>query len=164
MSIWRRWVQETLAESRIKGTYAIIVDKSMRKTYLVHAGKLMHAYNCELGYNSAHNKLFAGDGATPEGKYQVSAVKSHGSKYYKALLINYPNQMDKKRFEENKRKGIISPNAHIGGFIEIHGEGGKNKDWTDGCVALTNSEMDHIMQYATVGTPVTIIRRSDLWP
>jgi hypothetical protein len=164
ISLWRRWVQETVAESRKKGTYAVIVDKSAHKTYLAQSGKLVHTYDCELGYNSARHKLFAGDGATPEGKYQVIAVKSRGSKYYKALLLNYPNQLDRKRFEENKRKGIISSHAQIGGFIEIHGEGGKNKDWTEGCVALTNSEMDHLMQHVTVGTPVTIVRRSDLWP
>lgn len=164
MSAWRRWVQETLAESRTNGTYAVIVDKSKHKTYLVRAGDMVHVYNCELGYNSVHQKLFSGDGATPEGKYQISAVKSRGSKYYKALLISYPNQMDKNRFQENKRKGIISPRARIGGLIEIHGEGGRNTDWTEGCVALTDRDMDHIMQYVAVGTPVTIVRRSDLWP
>jgi len=164
INVWRRWVQETLTESRTKGTYVVIVDKSAHKTYLIRAGNLVHTYDCEVGYNSVHQKLFAGDGATPEGKYQISAVKPHGSKYYKALLINYPNALDKKRFQENKKRGIISLRARIGGLIEIHGEGGRNEDWTDGCIALTNSEMDHIMQYVTVGTPVTIVRRSDLWP
>lgn len=163
INVWCRWVQETLADSRINGTYAVIIDKAAHKTYLVRAGELVHTYNCELGYNSVHQKLFAGDGATPEGKYQISVVK-RGSKFYKALLINYPNQMDRNRFSENKRKGIINPHARIGGLIEIHGGGGRNEDWTDGCVALTNKEMDHIMQSVTVGTPVTIVRRSDKWP
>jgi hypothetical protein len=164
VSLWRHWVQETVAESRQKRTYAVIIDKSAHKTYLLQSGKLLHSYDCELGYNSARHKLFAGDGATPEGKYQVVAMKSRGSKYYKALLLDYPNQLDRKRFEENKKKGIISSHARIGGLIEIHGEGGKNKDWTEGCVALTNGEMDHLMQHVTLGTPVTIVRRSDLWP
>jgi hypothetical protein len=163
INVWRRWVQETLTGSRINGSYAVIVDKAAHKTYLVRAGELVHTYNCELGYNSAHQKLFSGDGATPEGKYQISVVK-RASKYYKALLISYPNALDRQRFGENKRKGIISPHARIGGLIEIHGGGGRNEDWTDGCVALTDKEMDHIMQYVTVGTPVTIVRRSDVWP
>jgi hypothetical protein len=161
---WRKWVEETLAESRSRGTYALIVDKSAHKTHLVRGGKLTHSYQCELGYNSAHNKLFSGDGATPEGKYKVTSVKARGSKYYKALLINYPNDFDKRRFRENKTKGIISAHARIGGLIEIHGEGGKGEDWTEGCVALTNGDMDHLMRYVTVGTPVTIVRRSDRWP
>jgi len=161
---WRSWVQQTLAESRKQGTYAVIIDKSAHKTYLVGSGKLVHTYYCELGYNSAHSKLFAGDGATPEGKYKVTSVKARGSKYYKALLINYPNDPDKRRFRENKRKGIISAHARIGGLIEIHGDGGRGEDWTEGCVALTNGDMDHLMRYVTMGTPVTIVRRSDRWP
>jgi len=161
--VWRRWVQETLNDSKANGSYAIIVDKAAHKTYLIRAGELVHTYKSELGYNSLHQKLFSGDGATPEGKYKISKVK-RTSKFYRALLIDYPNQTDRNRFSENKRKGIISPYAHIGGLIEIHGNGGQNRDWTDGCVALTDKEMDHIMQYVTVGTPVTIVRRSDRWP
>jgi hypothetical protein len=164
LDLWRSWVQETLAESQKKGAYAVIVDKSAHKTYLVRTGKLMHTYDCDLGYNSAHNKFFSGDGATPEGKYKVVSVKSRGSKYYKALLLDYPNQSDKRRFQQNKEKGIISPYAHIGGLIEIHGDGGKGQDWTEGCVALSNADMDHLMRHVSKGTPVTIVRRSDRWP
>lgn len=109
-------------------------------------------------------KLFAGDAATPEGKYKVVRARHTGSSFYKALSLDYPNEHDRKRFEENKRRGIISHKARIGGNIEIHGEGGKNRDWTEGCVALTNADMDHIMKYVSVGTPVTIVRKSDQWP
>jgi len=164
IKVWRRWVNETLEDSRRNGTTGIIVDKSAHKLYLIKAGKLIHTYDCELGYNSAKQKYFAGDGATPEGKYYVTKDRHNGSKFYKALLINYPNETDKKRFAENKRKGFISRWAHIGALIEIHGDGGRKDDWTDGCVALTNGEMDHLMQYVSVGTPVTIVRRSEAWP
>jgi murein L,D-transpeptidase YafK len=163
--IWRRWVKETLDDSKNSGGYAVIVDKSKHKTYLIQAGKVIHTYDCDLGYNSAHQKMFSGDGATPEGKYIVSEVKTNGrSKYYKALLINYPNATDKKRFQENKSRGIISGRARIGGLIEIHGEGGRGRDWTEGCIALTNKEMDHITKYIGIGTPITIVRRSNNWP
>jgi hypothetical protein len=161
--VWRRWVEETLSDSKANGTYAVIVDKAAHKTYLIRGGELVHTYKSELGYNSLHQKLFSGDGATPEGKYKISKVK-RASKFYRAMLIDYPNQTDRNRFSENKRKGIISPYARIGGLIEIHGGGGQNRDWTDGCVALTDKEIDHIIQYVTVGTPVTIVRRSDRWP
>jgi uncharacterized protein YecT (DUF1311 family) len=165
LKIWQRWVQETIAESKSSGTYAIIVDKSRHKLYLVQGGKVVQTYDCELGYNSAHQKLYSGDGATPEGKYHITAVKTNGrSKYYKALLLSYPNETDYKRFNDAKIRGVILPRARIGGLIEIHGDGGKNRDWTEGCVALTNKDMDRIMQYVTVGTPVTIVRRSDRWP
>jgi len=164
IKVWRRWVQETLEESRTKGIYALIIDKVAHKLFLVQSGRLVRTYECELGYNSARQKFFAGDGSTPEGQYYVTEAKHHGSRFYKALLINYPNATDRKRFAENKSKGMISARARIGGLIEIHGDGGRNQDWTDGCVALTNKEMDQLMQHAAVGMPVTIVRRSDIWP
>ncbi len=164
ITTWRSWVQQTLQNSRAGGGYAVIVDKAAHKLYLVKAGRVDHTYNCELGYNSAHQKLFSGDGATPEGMYRVSVAKQHGSRYYKALLINYPNDMDRKRFFDNKDNGTISERARIGSLIEIHGNGGQGKDWTEGCVALVDREIDHLMQYVGVGTPVTIVRKSDRWP
>lgn len=164
LPMWRNWVNETLVQSRESGSYAIIVDKTERKTYLVKAGRLVHTYSCDLGYNSGGQKMRSGDGATPEGRYHITAYRPRGSKYYKALNINYPNETDRQRFAENKRRGIIPKRASIGGLIELHGHGGQNKDWTDGCVALTNREMDHIMQFVRVGTPVTIVRKSDQWP
>jgi hypothetical protein len=163
IGVWRRWVKETLDQSRAGGTYALIIDKSAHKAHLVKGGELVRSYNCELGYNSARQKLFAGDGATPEGTYYVTKVKV-GSKFHHALLINFPNQMDLRRLRDNKDKGIISHWARAGALIEIHGQGGKNRDWTDGCVALSDRDIDHLMQFASVGMPVTIIRRSDLWP
>jgi murein L,D-transpeptidase YafK len=165
IGVWRRWVQEALDDSRARGAYAVIIDKSAHKTYLIKDGALVRSYECELGYNSARQKLFAGDGATPEGQYHVTRIKSNGnSKYHKALLINYPNAVDLRRFKENKGRGIISSHARIGALIEIHGEGGKNKDWTEGCVALTNGSIDHLLQFVAEGTPVTIVRKSDQWP
>lgn len=160
---WRSWVNETLAASRKTKDYAIIVDKTKHKTYLVHAGRLVHTFGCELGHTPQIQKSFAGDGATPEGRYRVTQVKNY-SKYYRALLIDYPNNEDERRFRENKSRGLISRGLHIGGFIEIHGSGGRGSDWTNGCVALVDDDMDKLMKFAKKGTPVTIVRKSDLWP
>jgi len=165
IKVWRNYVQETVKHSRDSETSAIIVDKAKHKLYLIKDGNLIRTFDCDLGYNSAREKFFAGDGSTPEGQYHVTKVKTNGSsKYYKAFLINYPNERDKARFAENKAKGIISRYARIGALIEIHGSGGRDEDWTDGCIALTNKEMDYLMKFVTVGTPVTIVRRSDQWP
>ncbi|MBM3325840.1 MAG: hypothetical protein FJY65_02495 [Calditrichaeota bacterium] len=158
---WRAWVEETVRWSEIENDYAIIVDKSAHKTYLIKGGAVFKTFASDLGYNSASQKYFAGDGATPEGKYHITKVKSGNSKFYKALLINFPNDDDKQRFAENKRRGIISHWARIGGLIEIHGDGGHGKDWTDGCVALSNENMDALMKYVGVGTLVTLVRRYD---
>ena len=110
IEVWRRWVRETLAESSQRGVHGIIVDKSAHKTYLVKAGKLIKTYYCELGYNSSHNKMFSGDGATPEGKYRITVVKPRGSKYYKALLIDYPNPSDRRPVQgkQEKRNHLLS--------------------------------------------------------
>jgi L,D-peptidoglycan transpeptidase YkuD (ErfK/YbiS/YcfS/YnhG family) len=161
---WRRWVRETVAESQASGGHAVLVNKTAHKLYLLREGKIIHTYPCELGYNSARQKLFAGDGATPEGKYHVTSARSNGSRYYKALMLDYPNATDRRRFEENKRRGIISKRSGIGKNIEIHGAGGRNDDWTEGCVALTNEDITHLMKFVSAGTPVTIVRRSDQWP
>lgn len=160
---WRTWVQETKDHSRESGKTAIIVDKSGHRLFVISQGKVARSYPCELGFNSAMQKRIAGDGATPEGKYRVTEVKHH-SKYYKALLIDYPNDSDRERFRRNKQEGNISGDARIGGLIEIHGGGGLEKDWTDGCVAVTDRQMDEIMKNAFRGMWVTIVRRSGLQP
>jgi len=161
---WESWIKNTIDETMKNKSYAIIVNKSIHKAYLIHKGKLVKVYNCDLGFNPARQKLFAGDGATPEGQYRVLQKRENGSKYYKALLLNYPTQADRKRFSDNKKKGYISASARIGKNIEIHGEGGKNSDWTDGCIALQNEDMDHLMRFIATGMPVTIVRTSEHWP
>jgi len=160
---WREWVKQTVDNSRLGGSTAIIVVKSTHKLYLLKAGQKIMVFNCELGYNSAQQKYFAGDGATPEGTYKITQV-NNGSKFYKALMLNYPNENDKRRFFANKTKGIISGHARIGALIEIHGHAGQNKDWTNGCVALADEDMDILIKHAGVGTPVAIVRVSDQWP
>lgn len=162
--VWRSWVEETLSLSRKQNNYAIIVDKSAHRLYLVKAGKLVATYPCELGRNPGRQKKYAGDGATPEGKYQITKIKTRGSKYYKALVIDYPNSHDIIRFREDKRRGTLPSWARPGGNIEIHGMGGRGKDWTEGCIALKNQDIDQLITMVRVGTPVTVVRKSDRWP
>jgi L,D-peptidoglycan transpeptidase YkuD (ErfK/YbiS/YcfS/YnhG family) len=162
--VWNRWVQETLANSKSSGERALIVDKAAHRAYLVKAGRLARTFVCEVGYNSGKNKSMAGDGATPEGRYRVTMVRQSGSRYYKALMLNYPNEDDRQRFRRAVASGAISSRARIGSLIEIHGDGGRGSDWTEGCVALTNHDMDELMQSAFVGMQVTIVRRADQWP
>lgn len=154
----KSWVSSTLTDSRRNGTVAIIVDKEEHRLHIYDGGKKLKTYKCDLGFNAAYQKMFSGDGATPEGTYRVTEVK-HSSRYYKALLLNYPNDDDRKRFASNKRAGRISKRAGIGRLIEIHGHGGQNRNWTDGCVAVADNDMLELMKYARVGTPVTIVRK-----
>ncbi len=152
-----QWASKTIQQSKNSGGIAFLVDKSSHNLYVIKKGKIVDTIKCELGYNSTNQKKMSGDGATPEGMYKVIEVKKY-SKYYKALLLDYPNASDRERFRKNKAAGIIPGDAKIGSLIEIHGNGGENRDWTDGCVAVTDRDMDRIMKLAVVGTPVTIIR------
>ena len=157
-SKWQNWFATTVRMSQQNEGYAFIVDKLQHKGYLYYKGKLSKEYDVEFGRNWIGDKHYAGDKATPEGMYKVIKKKSNGdSRYYKAMLINYPNEEDYANFNSKKRQGEISKNSHIGGLIEIHGDGGKGADWTSGCIALSNSEMDELFSKTPVGTPVTII-------
>jgi len=155
---WKRWADETVAWSKANNKPAIIVDKFARKCYIYSRGVQILILDAEFGINWIGEKRYVGDKATPEGRYSVTKKKSKkGTNYYKALLINYPNSEDKARFAEEIRQGKISKRTGIGGLIEIHGGGGKGLNWTDGCVAVTNEDMDKVYRFAEVGTPVTIV-------
>lgn len=158
ITAWRRKVDETIRESKVRGGYAIVVSKVDRQLYLYKAGRLVKTFPVGLGSRSISDKLCAGDRATPEGKYRITK-KLARSKYYKALLISYPNDEDRRQFDLAKRRGAIPRRAGIGGLIEIHG-GGKDGQ-TYGCVALDDHQMDEIYALADVDTPVTIVGARD---
>ncbi|MBU1052921.1 MAG: L,D-transpeptidase [Proteobacteria bacterium] len=151
---WQKMVDETIAESKKKGTPAIIVNKSERTLVLYKKGIPAWIYNVGIGRNGSLDKLRAGDNSTPEGKYRI-IKKNSESRYHKALLLNYPNEEDRKNFIQAKKKGLIPARAEIGGLIEIHG-GGKNS-MTYGCLAMDNNKIDHLFNIVPVGTPVTIV-------
>lgn len=157
-SQWIKQVNEAIDQSRKKTTPVIVVDKFAGKCYLYYSGKLTYSWDAELGKNWIGAKKMGGDKATPEGSYYITAKKAgRSTTYYKALMINYPNEEDRISFAKAKRKGIIPSSAGIGNNIEIHGGGGKGVHWTDGCVALSNNDMDKIFNQVGVGTPVTIV-------
>ena len=158
LALWRRMVAETVEVSREEGTAAFVVDKLNRKLHVYQGGKRVATFNAEIGAKGLKQKLHSGDQATPEGRYRVLQVRGpRQTRYYKALLIDYPNAEDRARFSFGRRTGQVPLRAGIGSLIEIHGEGGQGRDWTNGCVALSNRDMDRIFARARVGTPVTIV-------
>ena len=155
---WVKIANEAIEQSRKKQSSAVVVDKFAGKCYLYNSGELIQTWDAELGKNWIGAKKMKGDKATPEGKYYITGKKAgRSTTYYKALLINYPNEEDRASFAAAKRKGQIPSYAGIGNNIEIHGGGGKGVHWTDGCVALSNKDMDKIYSHVGVGTPVTIV-------
>jgi len=156
---WRRWVDEATAESREKGTPAIVVSKIDRSLTIYKHGKPSKTYEIGIGRNGLADKLLAGDGATPEGSYKVIKKLSR-SRYRKALLLNYPNDEDRREFFRLKKMGLIPKRAGMGGLIEIHG-GGK-EGMTYGCVSLENRHMDELFELVPLGTPVAIVGTASL--
>ncbi len=155
---WKQWRDETVAWSARHKAPAIVVDKMAQRCYLYVAGRLQATYPVELGPQWIGDKSHEGDLATPEGRYHVVRKLDAGQTiYHRALLINYPNDADRKRFAEAKRRGALPADARIGGLIELHGQGGRGANWTKGCVALSNPDMEALFRVARVGTPVTIV-------
>jgi hypothetical protein len=158
LPMWKRWYDQTIRESAQNQSYALIVDKFAGKCFLVYSGKLKTTYSVELGKNWIGEKRYSGDKATPEGKYLVTKKKEgHQTRYFKALLLNYPNEQDKQRFQNEIRDKTLPRFARIGGLIEIHGGGGKGVNWTDGCIAFADHDMDSLFRIVPVGCPVTIL-------
>lgn len=155
---WQRMAEETITESKNRSVPAIIVNKSKRVLVLYNNGVPFKTYNVGLGRNGSLDKLHAGDNSTPEGEYRV-IKKISVSRYQKALLINYPNEDDRRNFIRAKKKGLIPAGARIGGLIEIHG-GGKDS-MTYGCIAMDNNAIDYIFSLVPVGTKVTIVGAVD---
>jgi hypothetical protein len=157
-TLWRSWVEKTINDSRKNNDYSIIIDKFSRKCFVYLNGTRKWEFDAELGTNWVGDKRRKGDKATPEGMYKIAKIfDSRKTKYYKALLLDFPNEEDMTKFRSDIAKGLLPRSAKIGGLIEIHGNGGKGIDWTEGCVALTDKEMDVLFKFAEVGTPVTIV-------
>ena len=155
---WRGWVETTIAESKRRGSAAIIVDKLRHKLHVYDNGIRIATYPAELGANGLRPKNHAGDRATPEGRYTVVETRQNGAtKFYKALLLNYPNAEDQARFRAAQKQGSIPARVGIGSLIEVHGKGGDGRDWTDGCVALANRDMDQVFKKSRAGMAVTIV-------
>lgn len=155
---WWDKAEQNIKYSANTNSYTILADKFSRLCFVYFQGKIKYAFDFDLGKNWIGDKRYKGDKATPEGHYKVIAKKERlQTKYYKALLLDYPNEFDKQRFKIDKKNGSLLKSAEIGGSIEIHGHGGKGTDWTDGCIALENADMDILYKLARKGTMVTIV-------
>lgn len=158
LPIWKKMAASAIKKSAENQSTVIIVDKFARQLFVYQSGKKKYTFNAEFGSNWMQHKRMKGDKATPEGVYMVKTKVPPGkTKYYRALLLNYPNSEDRERFDRDKKEGLLPAGAAIGGLIEIHGNGGKQTDWTDGCIALEDSDMLKVYNLASQGTPVIIV-------
>ena len=131
----------------------VVVWKKKRVLALYRNSNMIKAYRIRLGFNPKGQKQKEGDGKTPEGKYYITH-KNPNSKFYLSLGINFPNQFDKKR--------ALNKGLNPGSDIFIHGLGKKNVllhylfDWTEGCIAVTNKEIEEIYGLVEPGTVLYI--------
>ena len=128
----------------------VIVYKGQRKMHLLHNNKTLRSYDIGLGFAPFHHKREEGDGRTPEGEYLIDR-RNPNSKFHLSLGINYPNAQDVAK----ARAAGVSP----GGDIFIHGTPSiyiGEKDWTWGCIAVTDREMEEIYSMVNVGTVIYI--------
>jgi murein L,D-transpeptidase YafK len=130
----------------------ILIDKSARKMYLLSGKKTVRKFKIDLGFSPNGHKSEQGDGRTPEGLYFIDRVNTN-SRYFLSLGINYPNNKD--------RELADAAGVDPGGDIFIHGgpryrgERGK-RDWTAGCVSVSDREMGWVYSMVKLGTPVFI--------
>lgn len=134
----------------------IVVLKSYRLMFLMNKGEIIKTYRISLGKEPIGHKFKEGDKKTPEGLYFIESRKAD-SKYYKALKISYPNDNDRQKAQAMG----FSP----GGMIMIHGlpkdlesvgKMHRRLDWTDGCIGVTNDEIDEIWSLVPDGIPIYI--------
>ena len=158
LEAWRSSAAETVAWSKRTGRVAIVVAKDEHTITLYDGGRAVVEYAAELGWNNTGDKRRQGDGATPEGRYRIVELKGRErSRYHRALLLDYPNHDDLQALAHLERAGAVPPGVRAGGLIEIHGGGGRGKDWTDGCIAVTDREVEQLFRSVRVGTPVTVV-------
>ncbi len=154
---WQSWADAAVAASRAGGA-AAVVDKLGHRCLLLERGRVAAAFAAELGRNPLADKLYAGDAATPEGIYRVVEKKAGSATlWHRALLLDYPTAEDRREFAAARRAGLVPRGRGVGGLIEIHGHGGRGSDWTNGCVALRNADMDRLYASLPIGAPVAIV-------
>ncbi|WP_208645698.1 L,D-transpeptidase family protein [Mucilaginibacter endophyticus] len=130
---------------------SVIVYKSARTMYLRKNGKNLFQFRISLGRNPRGNKISDGDSRTPQGVYYLDNKTDRDDKYYKSFWISYPNQAD--------RTLALKRGVKPGVGVMIHGtpsQRDSSTDWTNGCIALINTDMDTLFKYVMPGTLIDI--------
>ena len=148
----------------------IVIKKAARKLELFDGKKFIKTYPMVLGFTPTGDKEVEGDGKTPEGKFYVF-TKNPKSRFHVSLGVSYPSRDDADRgllkglITQQERDDIVKAiedkkmplqKTALGGEVYIHG-GGTLTDWTDGCVALSNDQMEELFNAIPVGTEVEIL-------
>lgn len=133
----------------------VIVQKSQRRMMLLSGNRALKIYDVGLGTHPVGHKQFEGDGKTPEGLYFVDR-RNPDSRYHLSVGVSYPNDQD--------RAFAFAQGRSPGGDIFIHGQGPEGRvlathrrDWTVGCIAVTDKEVEEVYAMVRDGTPILIL-------
>ncbi len=145
-AVVRSAVESTWLPEPTVGTLSrphIMVDKLAYALYLMDGDQVVRRFPVALGANPTKRKLHFDRASTPEGTYKITNLQPQAY-WYKAFDINYPNDTDKSRYHMADKLGTLPySRPHIGGEIQIHG-GGIDENWTWGCIALRDFDMDYL--------------------
>jgi murein L,D-transpeptidase YafK len=147
-----------------KSEISILIDKSDYRLYVMYDTSIVKDYPVVFGFNPTDDKLREGDGCTPEGSFTIFDKYPHAS-WSKFIWINYPTTDSWRKHRAAKCDSIIDQNAAIGGEIGIHGvpKGtdfmiDMKQNWTLGCIALKNKDVNELYPYITKSTEIVIRR------
>lgn len=158
ISAWRESAQRTIDWSRTHRAQAIVVSKADRVLTLYKNGRKVLTYPIRLGSRGIRAKQHYGDGATPEGEYRIQRKRGPGqTPYFRALILDYPNSDDRRRFEEAQKAGLIPKSQHMPGLIQLHGIAQGISDQPYGSIVLDNPQIAQLFDHVAVGTPVNIV-------
>ena len=160
--IENRIVKKRLFNSNPVGVVSILIDKTDYELQIFDEEGWYATYPVVFGNKSLGDKMIEGDRKTPEGNFKIINKRPH-EKWHKIMSLDYPTKDSWQKFKERKAKGVIPSNAKIGGGIAIHGTWPNDDlvvddftNWTQGCIALRNEDLDEIFTYVPIGTKVTI--------
>jgi hypothetical protein len=158
IAAWRESAQRTIEWSRKNRAQAIVISKADRILSLYKNGQKLLTYPIQLGSRGIRAKHHDGDGATPEGEYRILRKRGSGqTPYFRALILDYPNAEDRRRFEEAQKAGLIPRKQPMPGLIQLHGIAQGITDQPFGSILLDNPQIAVLFDQVAVGTPVNIV-------
>jgi len=163
-TIENRVVKKRIFSNGPTGTVYLIVDKSDYELQVYDEEGWYATYPVVFGNKDLSDKLMEGDRKTPEGTFKITSKRPH-EKWHKMLMLDYPTKESYDKFNQRKAQGLIPKNAKIGGGIAIHGTWPNDNivvddytNWTNGCIALKNEDLDELEVYLPIGTKVVVRR------
>lgn len=158
IAAWRESARRTIDWSRKNRAHAIVISKADRVLTIYKSGRKVLTYPIRLGSKGIRAKQYYGDGATPEGEYRIQRKRGPGqTPYFRALILDYPNAEDRRRFEEAQQAGLIPKNRQMPGLIQLHGIAQGITDQPYGSIVLDNPQIAVLFAQVAVGTPVNIV-------